>query len=271
MTNLDFTKRTNHRARLLKPLGIVVTVSSIALFAATQTSSAGGIGDLVEGVVDGVGDTVEGVTDKVGLGDVGEAVDDVTDNVGSGVDDAVDGLADGVDGLGDGVGDVVDTITGETGGDNTTGDALDDTVDGVAGLLGGSNGGSNGGTNGGSNGGTNGGSNGGTNGGTNASFNGGGLFGFLAGNSRANCREFGNSRNYDGLRVVDQNGVVVGQVMGTAINNDLSIKAVRILTTSEINGSRRCLTIRGGEITAQNGVVMLPVDQTRLIQATMNR
>ena len=203
----------------------------------------------------GLGDLVKDTTDSVGLGGVGSAVDDVVDDV-----------ADTVDDVGDTLGDTVNTVTGGTGGDT-----IDDVVDGAADLLGGTNGGSNGGSNDGLNGGVNGGATDGLNGGSAGSPNGntnrsGGLFG-LGG---FNCETFGNSANYSGMSAVDQNNVAVGNVVGAQINGNLDIQAVRIETTAEINGARRCLTIRGGQITVSGDNVVLPVDQAQLVQATMD-
>jgi len=240
LAKLHNSKNRVGRWRVSSSLALSALVGTMALVALPPNEAAAGLGDLVK-------DT----TDSVGLGGVGSAVDDVVDDV-----------ADTVDDVGDTLGDTVNTVTGGTGGDT-----IDDVVDGAADLLGGTNGGSNGGLNGGVNGGAtdglNGGSAGSPNGNTNRS---GGLFG-LGG---FNCETFGNSANYSGMSAVDQNNVAVGNVVGAQINGNLDIQAVRIETTAEINGARRCLTIRGGQITVSGDNVVLPVDQAQLVQATMD-
>lgn len=73
--------------------------------------------------------------------------------------------------------------------------------------------------------------------------------------------------NFTGLRAVDQNSIVVGQVVGAQIANSLEIQAVRFETVAQINGQRRCVTLRGGAISATNGVIVLPIEQARLFEA----
>ncbi|PVA07435.1 hypothetical protein DC363_06240 [Thalassorhabdomicrobium marinisediminis] len=89
------------------------------------------------------------------------------------------------------------------------------------------------------------------------------MFGAAA-SGQSTCPSFGNSADYNGLRAVDQNSVVVGQVVGAQVDTGRGIEAVRIAMPVGTNGQMRCVTVHGGTMTAANGVILLPLDQTQL-------
>ncbi len=223
----------NSAQRLLGPIRICA-ISAVMMAGSTTLVSADGLGDLVENV-----------TGAVGLGRTGAAVDDVVDHV-----------ADGVDKVGNGVGHVTNHVTG-----GTLGGPLDNTVDGVASVLGGTGNAGNGGNGTGENG-----SGGGAGAQAFANENGrwgSGMFGATA-SGQSTCPSFGNNADYNGLRAVDQNSVVVGQVVGAQVDTGRGIEAVRIAMPVGTNGQTRCVTVHGGTMTAANGVILLPLDQTQL-------
>ena len=89
--------------------------------------------------------------------------------------------------------------------------------------------------------------------------------GYARGDNGAGCNLIGNTTAFEGQRAVDQNGVVIGDILGVMVDTTLTIRTVRFMTAGDLFGGRRCLDVSGENIWADARGVHLPISQAALI------